>query len=50
VRDSKDRASAVLTFGPEAWRRFAAAIKVFENERVRVPAFRPPAQPDVRML
>ena len=27
VRDTKDRAGAVLTFGPEAWRRFAAAIK-----------------------
>jgi len=27
VRDTKDRAGAVLTFGPEAWRRFAATIK-----------------------
>jgi len=27
VRDTKDRAGAVLTFGPAAWRRFAAAIK-----------------------
>ena len=27
VRDTKDRAGAVLTFGPDAWRRFAAAIK-----------------------
>jgi hypothetical protein len=27
VRDSKDRAGAVLTFGPAAWRRFAATIK-----------------------
>ena len=27
VRDTKDRAGAVLTFGPDAWRRFAATIK-----------------------
>jgi hypothetical protein len=27
VRDTKDRAGAVLTFGPGAWRRFAARIK-----------------------
>jgi hypothetical protein len=27
VRDTKDRAGAVLTFGPDAWRRFAARIK-----------------------
>jgi hypothetical protein len=27
VRDTKNRAGAVLTFGPEAWRRFATAIK-----------------------
>jgi len=27
VRDTKDRAGAVLTFGPAAWRRFAAAAK-----------------------
>jgi hypothetical protein len=27
VRDTKDRASAVLTFGPDAWRQFAATIK-----------------------
>jgi hypothetical protein len=27
VRDTKDRASAVLTFGPGAWRRFVATIK-----------------------
>ena len=27
VRDAKDRAGAVLTFGPDAWRRFAATIK-----------------------
>jgi Domain of unknown function (DUF397) len=27
VRDTKDRAGAVLTFGPEAWRRFAATVK-----------------------
>ena len=27
VRDTKDRASAALTFGPDAWRRFAARIK-----------------------
>jgi hypothetical protein len=27
VRDTKDRAGVVLTFGPGAWRRFAAAIK-----------------------
>jgi hypothetical protein len=27
VRDTKDLAGAVLTFGPDAWRRFAATIK-----------------------
>ena len=27
VRDTKDRAGAALTFGPAAWRRFAAKIK-----------------------
>jgi hypothetical protein len=27
VRDTKDRAGAALTFGPDAWRRFAATIK-----------------------
>jgi hypothetical protein len=27
VRDTKDRAGAMLTFGPGAWRRFAATIK-----------------------
>jgi hypothetical protein len=27
VRDTKDRAGAVLAFGPDAWRRFAATIK-----------------------
>jgi hypothetical protein len=27
VRDTKDRAGAVLAFGPGAWRRFAAMIK-----------------------
>jgi hypothetical protein len=27
VRDTKDRAGAVLTFGPEVWQRFAATIK-----------------------
>jgi hypothetical protein len=27
VRDTKDRAGAVLTFTPEAWRAFAAGIK-----------------------
>jgi len=27
VRDTKDRAGAVLRFGPGAWRRFAATIK-----------------------
>lgn len=27
VRDTKDRAGAALTFGPAAWRRFAATIK-----------------------
>ena len=28
VRDTKDRAGAALTFGPDAWQRFAARIKV----------------------
>ena len=27
VRDTKDRAGAVLTVGPDAWRAFAAAIR-----------------------
>jgi hypothetical protein len=27
VRDTKDRAGAVLTFGADAWQRFAATIK-----------------------
>jgi hypothetical protein len=27
VRDTQDRAGAVLAFTPEAWRRFAAGIK-----------------------
>jgi hypothetical protein len=27
VRDTTDRAGAALTFGPDAWRRFAARIK-----------------------
>ena len=27
VRDTKDRAGAVLTFGPRAWVRFAATVK-----------------------
>jgi hypothetical protein len=27
VRDTKDRAGAMLTFGPGAWQRFAATIK-----------------------
>ena len=27
VRDTKDRAGAVLAFGPDAWLRFAATIK-----------------------
>jgi hypothetical protein len=27
VRDTKDRAGAVLTFGPGAWQRFVATIK-----------------------
>ena len=27
VRDSKDRAGAVLAFAPEAWRAFAADMK-----------------------
>lgn len=26
VRDTLDRAGAVLAFGPHAWRRFAAAL------------------------
>ena len=26
VRDTKDQAGAVLTFGPAAWRQFAATI------------------------
>jgi hypothetical protein len=31
VRDTKDRAGSVLTFGPGAWRRFAAATKSTEK-------------------
>jgi hypothetical protein len=27
VRDTKDRGGEALTFGPDAWRRFAATIK-----------------------
>jgi hypothetical protein len=27
VRDTKNRAGAMLAFGPDAWRRFAATIK-----------------------
>jgi uncharacterized protein DUF397 len=27
VRDTKDRRGAALTFGPDAWQRFAATIK-----------------------
>lgn len=27
VRDTKDRQGPVLTFGPEAWRRFADQVK-----------------------
>jgi hypothetical protein len=27
VRDTKDRAGAVLTFTPDAWRAFAASVK-----------------------
>lgn len=27
VRDTKDRAGAVLTFTPEAWRRFAGRVR-----------------------
>jgi hypothetical protein len=27
VRDTKDRAGAVLRFGPDAWQRFAATTK-----------------------
>jgi len=27
VRDTKDRAGAALAFGPDAWRRFAAALR-----------------------
>jgi hypothetical protein len=27
VRDTKERAGAVLAFGPDAWRRFAARIR-----------------------
>ena len=28
VRDTKDREGPVLQFGPDAWRRFAAQVKV----------------------
>jgi Domain of unknown function (DUF397) len=27
VRDTQDRAGAVLAFGPDAWRQFAARVK-----------------------
>jgi hypothetical protein len=27
VRDTKDRAGAVLTVGPDAWRQFAATLR-----------------------
>jgi Domain of unknown function (DUF397) len=27
VRDTKDRAGAALAFGPDAWRRFAVALR-----------------------
>ena len=27
VRDTKDRAGAVLAFAPDAWRKFAARVK-----------------------
>ncbi|MBV9794578.1 MAG: DUF397 domain-containing protein [Actinobacteria bacterium] len=27
VRDTKNRTGAVLMFGPDAWRRFAATVK-----------------------
>jgi hypothetical protein len=27
VRDTKDRTRAALTFGPDAWRRFAAKVR-----------------------
>jgi hypothetical protein len=27
VRDTKDRAGAVLKFGPDAWREFAAQVR-----------------------
>jgi len=27
VRDTKDGARAVLAFGPDAWRKFAASVK-----------------------
>ena len=27
VRDTKDRAGAVLAFGPHAWRKFSASLK-----------------------
>jgi hypothetical protein len=28
VRDTKDRTGAVLAFGPNAWREFAARVKI----------------------
>lgn len=31
VRDTKDRGGAALTFGPDAWRRFAATIKAADK-------------------
>ena len=31
VRDTKNRAGAALTFGPDAWRRFAATIKTTDR-------------------
>jgi hypothetical protein len=32
VRDTKNRAGAMLAFGPDAWRRFAATIKDADKE------------------
>ncbi len=28
VRDTKDRAGAVLAFGPQVWREFAAKVEI----------------------
>jgi hypothetical protein len=33
VRDSKDTAGPVLTFGPEGWRQFLAGIRDGEFDR-----------------